>query len=416
MVPHCLHLDLENTSRDVFLAVVSTDDFATHSVCGFVYCILPVLNQVSFHSPLYKAVLAVSTNLAILWSATRRWSALPWKYYAEAVNSLRLAVADDNRNRDDDVLMATLLLDFCDLINAHFHTVQQPYLRRHQLGALALVRHRASANLRNAASRTMLLSLRSGLIHRALHEGQDVSQYYGTLFDSFLMPENMFTKFDNLTSRLTSLLARSQVTPLSAHDMSQLCREFLDLDSQFDNWQEDVPEERRPRVLEAHKMPTSIRRAGVYRDRCSVYSDVETGSVWNLWRCRRLLLLLALQSLTESLDPSVESDVLIPHIETTLQTLVDGVCESVPFFIGDFNESTIPFQLNITFPSVTDRNLEFPTSRVSHARLATGAGGLLIMEPLILLRNMIKGLAAYRPLKVRDGQEEWIRVQLRRLQ
>lgn len=418
--PGRLQLRFEDLARDVFLNVLATHDMTTRVMGGCICWVLPLLAQSPMSSPLHKVVLAAAVNMGVAWSRNRRWSALPPKYYAEAAHSLRLAVADETRCRDDDVLMASLVMDFIDHMNDGFWVdPEDDRPRSHQTGAMALARHRGQANFKSEAGKAMLVTLQNVTVEYALQRGEALSRPFQAFFKSIPMSKNMPACLDALTIKLADLLLRARGPWIcGSEDLLTLRREFLQLDNQFVDWYEDFAITSMFRVIKGDKIPASIRRLGVYQDRCSVYVDLEIANCVNIWRYRRILLLAALRNCNaDGWGHDNDWDVgIIEYIDATIQRLADEICDCVPFFLGDYNDAAPTFNhLDVTFPSVSDGNKTFPTSKLGHARLATGAGGWTMLAPLTALSKLDKSGSASRPIQLREGQQEWIACQMHRV-
>lgn len=417
--PSRLQLRFEDLARDILLNILATHDMTTRIVGGCVCWVLPLLAQAPLNSPLHKVVLAAAVNMGVAWSKNHRWAALSPKYYAEAANSLRLAVADESRCRDDDVLMASLVMDFVDHMNDGFLIGPDARPRSHQLGALALAQNRGSVNFKTEAGKAMLVTLQNIMVEYALQRGEGLPRVFQTFFKDIPMPNNMPARLDAITVTLSDLLLRARGPWIcgSKHLLS-IRREFLHLDIKFAKWYEDFDITSLFRVIKGDEIPVSIRRAGVYRDTCSVYVDLEIANTVNIWRYRRILLLAGLRNCNaDGWGHDLDWDAgIIDYIDDTIQRLADEICDCIPFFLGDFNDPIPTFaHTDITFPSAADGNATFPTSKIGHARLATGAGGWTMWTPLTTLIELSNIGNASRPVWLRHGQQEWIANQMRRI-
>lgn len=417
--PGRLQLRFEDLSRDVFLNVLAAHDMTTRVVGGCVCWVLPLLAQAPPQSPLHKCVLAASVSMGVAWTKNYDWAALPPKYYAEAARSLRLAVADENRCCDDDVLMASLIMDFIDHMNAGFWIDPGARPRSHQTGAMALARHRGLANFKSEAGKAMLVTLQNITVEYSLQRGETLPRPFQTFFKSVTLPPNMPSRLDAMTIQLGNLLLRARGPWIcGSGDLVGLRREFLNLDAKFTDWYDDFAISSMFRVIQGDEIPISVRRAGVYQDKCSVYVDLEMANTVNIWRYRRVLLLAALRNCNvDGWGHDTDWDVgIIDYIDATIQVLADGICECVPFFLGNYDDAAPTFrQLNLTFPSAKDGKTAFPNHRLAHNRLATGVGGWTMMPALTTLSNLSKDGSASRPICLREGQQEWIADQMRRI-
>jgi len=387
--------------------------------------LLPMLNQTMLDSPLHQAVTAVATTFGVLLSKDGRNASIPAKNYGRAVRGLRDAIVDTERSRDDDLLMTALMLDFCDSINIHFRVDPAGTKRRHQHGALALMQHRGSANFRNDASKAMMVSLQMGVLQEALHAKASVPDGCKSWFANPRMPHTPLTHLNGLTLQLADVLAMSRTFRVSrqqcddSEEASSILRELSELDRELTMWYRELPEDCLPLFLKGDDVPPSIRKAGAYQGICSVYKGLHVANMLNMWRGRRVMLLHELRELKlllHGIQPGLQTDE-IEAVEDMIQWLADGICESVPFHLGDYTDSVPPVPYSgLIFPSATNFSRTVPESRVDHARHATGAGGWMLLGPLTNLCNYSTPHEGNRPIVLRKGQLQWIQNQLRRLQ
>ncbi|KAL4966324.1 uncharacterized protein BDV14DRAFT_171423 [Aspergillus stella-maris] len=233
--------------------------------------------------------------------------------------------------------------------------------------------------------------------------------------------------------------------------LSQYRTEAKHLDDQLLAWAQAVPEHWQPvKVDRNQKIDPSIT---TYRSFCEVYPYCQIGTIWNLWRVQRLLLvkiILSALSLTMTLHvvPGGDEIELLPkeesprspkptHEETedfitythAFQDIVDSICDSVPFFLGnrvspsvmaDFTDSSILLpQYPKQFPAAPappggSRNW---SSAEEHKRHVIAQGPWHVMSPLSRLLTLFteddhgKHLATF----LRPGQHQWIREQFLRV-
>lgn len=419
-IPDFVLPNFEDTARNIFLTLLAKND-ATKKIMGGCYHVLgPVISRASSNSPLHAAVMAAAVKLGVLWSLKSHRAALSRRYYTRAVNSLRLAIDDNARNSDDDVLMTVMFLDYYDSIDIHFWTSQPSRLRSHRAGALALARHRGSKNFKTDISKSILVSIQTMGVEEALQGRTHLHRSYQILFQDSAMPKTMLSRLNAITITLAELMARVQ-HPGSCNNLPELCRRFVELDARFDSWHNHFLVDYYPRKVTGAEIPAFIRRAGVYRDICSVYPNVEAANLVTLWRYRRLLLLHTLQNCV----PLVNKPDITPladmkeSLDAIVQTLADGICETVPLFLGEYSSSkstpTSTYSDVARQPESSEIST-FSTSLAGHSRLATEGGGWMMLTPLHTLARLMRGTETLRPLKLREGQQEWVENQIQRLQ
>ena len=124
-----------------------------------------------------------------------------------------------------------------------------------------------------------------------------------------------------------------------------------------------------------------------YNGLCDIYFHLGVMNIYNRWRCVRVELL--------------SSDPKHTH-KTSLQQLVDDICASVPFGLGNRDRSGPIYQPGWKFP-----HLEGKSTSHEHYRTAFTLGGFYLARPLMQILGLKVGL--------REGQREWVGQQLRRI-
>ncbi|KAL4797615.1 hypothetical protein BDV19DRAFT_358390 [Aspergillus venezuelensis] len=273
-------------------------------------------------------------------------------------------------------------------------------------------------------------------------------------------PDNPSSTLDAIGASVAEFQARyCQLVAQKGSFMLASSREILmdyrteakHLDEQLLAWAQAVPE---------HWQPVKVdRKQGIdpsittYRSFCAVYPYCQIGTIWNLWRIQRLLLvkiILSALSLTMTLHvvPGGDEIELLPKEESprssqptneetedfityihAFQDTVDSICDSIPFFLGnrvspsvmaDFTDPSILLPLYPKqFPAAPappggSRNW---SSAEDHKRHVIAQGPWHVMSPLSRLLTLFtednhgKLLATF----LRPGQHQWIREQFLRV-
>jgi hypothetical protein len=211
------------------------------------------------------------------------------------------------------------------------------------------------------------------------------------------------------------------------------------LDTQLLEWARSVPSHWQPRkLISSQDIDPSIP---AYRSVCEVYPSCQIASVWNLWLSQRLILVkIALGSLNVILQggqselfrnqkSAIEKDFIL-HQER-LQGLVDSVCYSVPFYLGnrtalsslaDFTNTSIMFpsyHLRVPWdsrcPKKEDHNAE-GRRREEYRHHMIAKGPWHAMSPLShLLTLLLEDHGLLIASFLRTGQLEWIQSQFIRV-
>ena len=216
-------------------------------------------------------------------------------------------------------------------------------------------------------------------------------------------------------------------------------------------WKDKLVPSWHPISLSPTEIPSSVREAGIYNNLCHVYPSISISGIWHTYRVERIILLRIIlccdqtqrntpPSHPESPDPSASSSSTISGgDEAPLQHLIDDLCASIPFHLGnrtdpgtisEFNTSTSSSASNLVFPwPQQDRDpwtaiaLFSPCER---KREALALGGWLLLGPLGVTLQLLAGPvdlwltdvpagATMLGSLVRQGQMEWMVQQLQRL-
>lgn len=418
-LPRTIVLSFETLACDAFLSIYAGHHVQMQSNGGFMHYLGQMLDRTRLDSPLHLAVKATAVGMASLLSR-KPHEVSSDKYFAQATRCLRMTLDDEERSRDDDVLMAVMLLDFCDTISDHFRPLNSHDERSHLLGALALAEHRGQANYQNKASKAMLISMQTGIVQNSLRSRRPLPGNYHHRFTNMRMPTTPVTLLNNLAQKLTDVLSGAQRlfgSDKEANKVLALERDLLNLDSEYIKWYDTLPELYRTYFVYGSDIPDCVRTMSAYQDTCTVNNDMSIANMLNTWRQRRLILLHTLLNLnrTKALvgieDRNTELD-----IHSEVQEIADGICWSVGFLLGDFDQNIAPlFSKELTFPCARTEKGTIPPSPKVHSDHATGSGPWVIILPLISLYLYATPRPGILPVKLRNGQLAWVISQLRRL-
>ena len=231
--------------------------------------------------------------------------------------------------------------------------------------------------------------------------------------------------------------ANEQQLQVDGPELLSIMQRAMLLDNDLMRWYEASPNDWRAALVANTDLHPSIQMAGTYGDYCEVFPHIHVARVINLHRCARILVLQMTDRCLELLTPSRHhiSPVQL-KIRTNIQTLVDGICSTIPFFLGNRTAPSSPYNdWDMQYPRhpLTSRSYgslfmtadEAATAQRfaerDHVRSAASMGGWF------LLGNLVTLLKAFRPspgavvntppkLYLRNGQVGWILGQLRRLQ
>ena len=225
------------------------------------------------------------------------------------------------------------------------------------------------------------------------------------LNDDERAPQNPGTLLDLICVEVANLLAatdRPVGEDLGHYDYGgklslgafDLLTQAQAIDANLASWPGFVPTDWVPVQVPASKVPKTVVCAGFYGQTCDVYPDIMVCSTWNEWRVARLMVL----GLIARIDHKASKSQAV----ITIQELVDGICASVPFSLGDRIEYGGLYEPKVQYPSLPGR----PMSE-AHQKTAGAYGGWYMFAPF---KETLK-VGMY----LRKGQRDWLYGQLMRL-
>lgn len=172
---------------------------------------------------------------------------------------------------------------------------------------------------------------------------------------------------------------------------SYLISQAKTVDSNLAAWLEIIPSSWLPKRVAGESVPLTVRGAGMYDDHCDIYPDILVATTWNEWRAARLKVL----ALLARHQPGEQ-------VTANIQGLVDDICASLPFHLGDRTEMTPIYFARSLYPSAEGQPLP-----QGHHQNASAFGGWYLYAPLKQITNV--------SMYLREGQLEWVLGQLKRL-
>ena len=225
------------------------------------------------------------------------------------------------------------------------------------------------------------------------------------------MPRNPATLLDLMTVEVAELLADATIAPCKVVDLDdeedgswkctdELLERAQAVDAGLATWPETLPLHWHPVRVSKDTIPKEVIDAGAYRDSCEVYPDIMICSTWNDWRVARLKVLRLIARLqTVSAFSRGEAGATIIN---EIQQLVDGVCASIPFCLGNRTEPAPFYEADVIYPG-----LEARLKSKEHQKTAMAYGGWYLFSPLKESRET----GPY----ISKEQHEWLELQLWRL-
>ncbi|KAL2059063.1 hypothetical protein ABVK25_000355 [Lepraria finkii] len=420
---------------------------------GFYETLIPMYTSQPHDSPLSLAVSAVAARVFSLWRHEDAAQVEPHLApYTQAVASLRSALERPEDRRRPATTLAVLALHLYESISAVYDARQATPVHHH--GALSLLPIAALDSLDGLISTYVKGFVLHTEISSALRQKRsmhpNVYSYVNSPHTSSLVPGNFSSTLDSIGASVAELQA-DYVRGLSRRHASgplleQQCRAWITEAGQIDEllraWARDVPDHWRPlRLTSGQDFSPSIT---AYRSACDIYPSCQIATLWNLWRFHRLLLLKITVGATQRIstlprDESAGDERLVPTtMESAIQAgsiqeLVDSICHSVPFYLGnrtkqsslsDFTDPEILFpSYHLLTPGdarIAARHQDCDDAALSgdeQHRHIVAYGAWHIVSPLSNLLTLVSDDHGGRLVAscLRLGQQEWIREQFLRV-
>lgn len=410
------------------------------STRGFVENILPIYSNAPQTSPIALAVSAVSISVFSLCNKDYETHDIAAKHLSAALHSLRDSLNDPLGSKCDGNIMASILLQFHETLHAVVEL--RAAIPVHQNGAMSLIKCRGIQNFQHDTAKYLLLYVRSAEVCCAIREGRFVdAELLAYLGRCNNLPSNPSLKLDKIGVHVANIQAEfielGQESPeerqMNTHLllMGNLKQRASDLERELLRWSQALPEHWLPLKL---KPTTPIP---MYENICEIYPSIHTASIWNTWRCYRLVVNKIILAYGHTQNPITELkssrrpfDIETSECFNHVQAIVDSICYSVPFHLGN----RIPEQRVL---DIFDSRFEFPgyfalepeemprreifqhftlMPRDEHIRHALAQGAWHIAGQLGQLVSLLSGESGRLLVSaLRPGQVAWIQRQLLRV-
>lgn len=179
------------------------------------------------------------------------------------------------------------------------------------------------------------------------------------------------------TSELASLRqAWDQFNYEGVHDIREI-HEFLTraycLDATLEAWTYALPAHWKP--VPATWIPQSVRRAGMYKNRCDCYPDMWVAGTWNFYRDSRIVVQNIIRCCL-ALLPGGAPEQIQATIDLTYKLALD-MCATVPYILGSQTMSAHVGQEKIEYPEADGRRVT-----PAHHQTASLIGGWVVSSHL----------------------------------
>ncbi|KAL8794210.1 MAG: hypothetical protein Q9195_003164 [Heterodermia aff. obscurata] len=392
--------------------------------------------QASAQSSLRLATAAVALNIGTMWSSKGFGTPPARSLFTKAVTAAREDLHDPHQSFRDEILMTILIFDLYDALVLHYAPGPVDY-GKHKHGALAIIEHRGFANFATSQGRTLIAAVRHSLLPYLLSFRKPFPERLDCLFDHPSINDTKASSLDLISVQLSRIQSRLWILHLEScletnfeqrrARYEEIIAEAFQVEDFLLDWKVCIADPNwLPEYVPRASIMDSIQAAGFYGTRCSVWVDLTVGGTWLLYSIRYLLTLqLIRQSFADepSLLNNPEQRALLSQTNARVQDLVDAICETIPFCLGD---TVIPknpmYSTSINFPAhykldpETGMPARTPRSQSVHQKQAGASGGWILFPQLVNVWRLAEPEDDAVPIVLREGQLDWIKAQVRRLQ
>ncbi|RYC89739.1 hypothetical protein BFJ63_vAg7397 [Fusarium oxysporum f. sp. narcissi] len=421
-----------------FLTYVTDVGRSLESTRGFLEFVRPALASERHDSALNTAVTATSIKIWSMIGKIPSSSPLPYQLLVKALKRLHQATEEPMERGRDETVLAALVLQMHDTLSAV--SGQTRAHGAHREGALTLLLQRENC-FKNS-------KYYAHLVGNLLHSRVSVSvrnrmrlptkdlEWIETEVAPIL-PGNPSSALDMIGVSIADLQHTfrdmSPPTVLSSPD-TKLRQQICNLDTQLRTWLKRIPDSWYPRRMKSGiDFDPSVPS---YRGACDIYPSIQVANIWNAWRIYCLILEDIKDQLTK---PSALS--AVQHVddensisdyamfwtsnERRVQELVDSMCLSIPFYLGNCNYPTDILSTgssDIIYPSHHDLPVDDEgymrfkasdqyVSKLDHSRHVTLHGQVHAISVLSYVIDISMNSVRNRPSFLREEQKEWIASQ-----
>lgn len=414
------------------------------STRGFFEMLIPAYFSEREESALSLAVSVLASETLSMWRHDVNSFRSPRKSYSQAITRLRTAIQDPIERARPATVLAVLVLQTYENASAIYDL--RPASSTHHNGAASLLSFLDSDDM----DRMVRAYLRRFMLHtevstaiRQKKQLKSIAYSWIGSKDTMAVPENPSSALDAIGASVAELQASyTQFVTQggSKTSLKRVLKEWMAdakrVDAELLAWAGNVPDNWRPvRLISGRDFDSSIP---TYQSVCEVYPSCQIASIWNLWRVQRLLVAkIILGSLNGFSDLSrfgfahgqfFGDPTYFINCQQTLQEVVDSVCYSIPFYLGnrttrssltDFTDPTVllPSHYSLEDRTRLDRDgFDAGISRDDHRRHVIAQGAWRAMHPLSrLLTFFLEDHGEVIASFLRPGQREWIRDQFLRV-
>lgn len=373
---------------------------------GYLEYLVPLYTSARHESPISLATSAVATGIFARRLQHRHVLGLGRKLFGDALTLTREALQDPVQSKEDGTLMAVLLLGMIEGFLAIADG--RPPSDAHLKGALALVKHRGRDGFRTNISRRLFASVQTQTVSRAVKEAAPPEKLLDNWEDVMeIMPRGAANRLTLVESEVAYLLSSARClfdgdSPVIDSQLVSLTCFATTVQKKLIDWVCTLSEEWIPKPARDRSLST-LSKFQAYGTRMDIYPDIWVVSIWNTYRVLHItveMVLITCCTMRKAMNGAPGDSVTYTEaLPSTVQQLMDDICASVPFCLGDRTKQE------------PDATIDYPCAEESavprdHRVAAVNLSGLFLIGP-IKACLLVGGL--------QEDQLQWLRSQMNRI-
>ncbi|KAJ5899518.1 hypothetical protein N7495_004262 [Penicillium taxi] len=274
------------------------------------------------------------------------------KEYGFALELVNLALADPNEAKTDQTLGAVVLLSLYEIVVSRSPQGIEGWAS-HICGAAALLQYRGHAQWQSIVGIRLFLHLRYQVVTSCLQRDSlvPISLLECTILDTFPGIKNDFgNRLIVIIGNLANLRAKIRLQVLTNHEkiLSAACA----IEAELLSWLAALPPDFTYSTHTLMPLDASFKYHchGIqpYKNFYHIYPDIWSPSVWNHYRCARILvseLIISQVHTISKISPASLSEdfrLYCGSLRSTIRHLAVDICRSSPFLLGACNLEVPP--------------------------------------------------------------------------
>ncbi|KAJ5999017.1 hypothetical protein N7451_006827 [Penicillium sp. IBT 35674x] len=369
---------------------------------GFMEILPEMYSNAGIGSPLHTSTLAVAYFTVAAWTGQGSLVRASQRYFTQTLPKIRQTLLSNDDNEYDRILMSILMLSLYEEFTA-LKDWENP-VKAHLKGAIALVNSRRPEQVQDHSSSTLHNAVQAQIIKTS--RGLDTPMVPIPEIWPLAPPKappSPRVFLSTAASEIVSLRKsweKLNIEEPNETEFTSVLNRATHIDLNLTSWTYWIPENWSP--VAASIVPQSVRDAGLYLHHCDCYSDMWIASTWNTYRDCRILVQSIMLSCLRQLPTHDPDGIKSTLIQSTINKMADGICASVPYYLGSQLESVRLKQGQITYPFAETRPVT-----ATHKQSAPLMGPWHVM---LFLRNLLTP-----DLHLPPEQTSWVEEQVNRV-